>query len=162
MSVGSIEKKFYALLLEKLGLDANAARLCVGPGPVAHHARNLCRTFREKTRDEWCTIMEGTDICFAPVLGFGEAARTLTPRLAGVSWKWTVLCSQHRRPSSVDTRECRRAAARNRCADSARHGSGLFESGSRCFGCRASGWRNDRTTALEKMMPVLFCKVKCT
>ena len=29
--------------------------------------------FKEKTRDEWCTVMEGTDICFAPVLSFQEA-----------------------------------------------------------------------------------------
>ncbi|MEM7750277.1 MAG: CoA transferase, partial [Pseudomonadota bacterium] len=29
--------------------------------------------FKEKTRDEWCEIMEGTDICFAPVLSFSEA-----------------------------------------------------------------------------------------
>lgn len=30
--------------------------------------------FKQKTRDEWCAIMEGTDICFAPVLSFSEAA----------------------------------------------------------------------------------------
>ncbi|MBT5191875.1 MAG: CoA transferase, partial [Rhodospirillaceae bacterium] len=29
--------------------------------------------FAKKTRDEWCEIMEGTDICFAPVLTFDEA-----------------------------------------------------------------------------------------
>jgi len=29
--------------------------------------------FKEKTREEWCAIMEGTDICFAPVLSFREA-----------------------------------------------------------------------------------------
>ncbi len=29
--------------------------------------------FRTKTRDEWCEIMEGTDVCFAPVLSMGEA-----------------------------------------------------------------------------------------
>ena len=30
--------------------------------------------FKTKTRDEWCAIMEGTDICFAPVLTMKEAA----------------------------------------------------------------------------------------
>ena len=30
--------------------------------------------FRTKTRDEWCDIMEHTDVCFAPVLTMGEAA----------------------------------------------------------------------------------------
>ena len=29
--------------------------------------------FKTKTRDEWCEIMEGTDVCFAPVLSLGEA-----------------------------------------------------------------------------------------
>ena len=28
---------------------------------------------KSKTRDEWCEIMEGTDVCFAPVLSFDEA-----------------------------------------------------------------------------------------
>jgi alpha-methylacyl-CoA racemase len=30
--------------------------------------------FKRKTREEWCQIMEGTDICFAPVLSFREAS----------------------------------------------------------------------------------------
>jgi alpha-methylacyl-CoA racemase len=29
---------------------------------------------KTKTRDEWCRIMEGSDVCFAPVLAMGEAA----------------------------------------------------------------------------------------
>ena len=33
----------------------------------------LRAVFRTKTRDEWCAVMEGTDVCFAPVLGLGEA-----------------------------------------------------------------------------------------
>jgi alpha-methylacyl-CoA racemase len=33
----------------------------------------LTDIFKSKTRDEWCAKMEATDICFAPVLGFGEA-----------------------------------------------------------------------------------------
>ena len=34
---------------------------------------NLETRFKKKTRDEWCEIMEGTDICFAPVLSMSEA-----------------------------------------------------------------------------------------
>src|SRR5690606_29827519 len=33
----------------------------------------LAEVFRTKTRDEWCEIMEGTDVCFAPVLSISEA-----------------------------------------------------------------------------------------
>jgi alpha-methylacyl-CoA racemase len=31
--------------------------------------------FRAKTRDEWCKIMEGSDVCFAPVLSMEEAPK---------------------------------------------------------------------------------------
>jgi alpha-methylacyl-CoA racemase len=30
---------------------------------------------RQRTRDEWCDLMEGTDVCFAPVLSLSEAPR---------------------------------------------------------------------------------------
>ena len=46
---------------------------------VRKHIASLARqpaqpaVFRTKTRDEWCGIMEGTDVCFAPVLSIGEA-----------------------------------------------------------------------------------------
>lgn len=33
----------------------------------------MAAIFKSKTRDEWCQIMEGTDVCFAPVLSIGEA-----------------------------------------------------------------------------------------
>ena len=33
----------------------------------------LIEAFKKKTRDDWCSIMEGTDICFAPVLSMKEA-----------------------------------------------------------------------------------------
>jgi alpha-methylacyl-CoA racemase len=35
--------------------------------------QKLVEAFKSKTRDEWCAIMEGTDICFAPVLTMQEA-----------------------------------------------------------------------------------------
>ena len=33
----------------------------------------MAAVFRTKTRDEWCELMEGTDVCFAPVLSLREA-----------------------------------------------------------------------------------------
>ena len=33
----------------------------------------LAEVIRGKTRAQWCAIMEGTDVCFAPVLNFMEA-----------------------------------------------------------------------------------------
>ena len=75
ISIGAVEPKFYALLLETLGIDPKSLPDQFDKaGWPAIHARfeNL---FKQKTRDEWCAIMEGTDICFAPVLSFSEASK---------------------------------------------------------------------------------------
>jgi alpha-methylacyl-CoA racemase len=73
VAIGSIEPKFYRLLLEKTGLaDADLpAQLDRAAWPVLRE--RLAAVFRTRTRDEWCAIMEGTDICFAPVLSIAEA-----------------------------------------------------------------------------------------
>ena len=74
VSIGSIEPKFYALLLEKTGLTDDpdfAAQLDKTKWPAL--SEKLTALFKTKTRDEWCEIMEGTDICFAPVLSLSEA-----------------------------------------------------------------------------------------
>ena len=31
------------------------------------------KIFLQKTRDEWCQLLEGTDVCFAPVMSLEEA-----------------------------------------------------------------------------------------
>jgi alpha-methylacyl-CoA racemase len=75
VAVGSIEPQFYALLLEKTGLAGDKLPEQMDRGAwLASHER-LTAIFRTKTRDEWCTIMEGTDVCFAPVLSLAEAPR---------------------------------------------------------------------------------------
>jgi alpha-methylacyl-CoA racemase len=73
VSIGAIEAKFYQELLERLGL-ANEPL----PGQYDRtgwpqlRARFVQR-FRSRTREEWCKAFEGSDACFAPVLGFSEA-----------------------------------------------------------------------------------------
>ena len=37
--------------------------------------QKLAKVFKTKTREEWCKIMEGTDICFAPILTMAEAPK---------------------------------------------------------------------------------------
>ena len=74
--VGSIEPQFYALLLKHTGLEddpdfANQNDPSTWPGCK----EKLTKTFKEKTRDEWCEIMEGSDVCFSPVLSLGEALK---------------------------------------------------------------------------------------
>ncbi|HVM07394.1 MAG TPA: CaiB/BaiF CoA-transferase family protein [Acidimicrobiales bacterium] len=74
VSIGSIEPQFYAELLQKTGLADD-------PEFAAQHNRNnwqslkerLAEVFKSKTRDEWNEIMEGSDVCYAPVLSIAEA-----------------------------------------------------------------------------------------
>ena len=73
VAVGAIEPQFYALLVEKSNVDAHR----FGKQMDAHGwdglKHDLAAVFKTKTRDEWCEIMEGTDVCFAPVLSIFEA-----------------------------------------------------------------------------------------
>ena len=54
-------------------LQSVAYLVDVSAAPV-HNDTILRAIFRTKTRDEWCEIMEATDVCFAPVLTMSEAA----------------------------------------------------------------------------------------
>ena len=81
VSIGSIEPQFYAQLLELSGLEASYR----DRGEELPHQMNkpewgamkdrLAEIFRTRTRDEWCEVMEGSDVCFAPVLTMSEATR---------------------------------------------------------------------------------------
>jgi alpha-methylacyl-CoA racemase len=73
VAIGSIEPKFYADLLQRLGLDPQSLPAQNDrSGWPALRAR-FAAAFATKTRDEWCRIFAGSDACFAPVLAFGEA-----------------------------------------------------------------------------------------
>jgi alpha-methylacyl-CoA racemase len=71
--IGSIEPQFYALLVEKAGLDAERFAAQMDASRWPDYKRELTDVFKSKTRDEWCEIMEGSDVCFAPVLSIFEA-----------------------------------------------------------------------------------------
>ena len=76
VSIGSIEPQFYAELLQRSGLGEQADL----PGQMDRSAwpamkERVAALFKTKTRDEWCALMEGSDVCFAPVLGLGEAPK---------------------------------------------------------------------------------------
>ena len=73
VSVGSIEDKFYAELLERTGVDPASLPEQFDRGEWAGVTERFAAIFRTKTRDEWCAIMEGSDVCFAPVLSLAEA-----------------------------------------------------------------------------------------
>jgi alpha-methylacyl-CoA racemase len=73
VSIGSIEPQFYALLLEKTGLKGQELPAQHDRTKWPEMKKKFEAVFKTKTRDEWTAIMEGTDICFAPVLTMSEA-----------------------------------------------------------------------------------------
>ena len=73
ISIGCVEEKFYDLMLETLDIDPASLPPQLEPEGWPEIIAILDAKFKEKTRDDWCEIMEGTDICFAPVLSFSEA-----------------------------------------------------------------------------------------
>lgn len=73
VSIGSIEPKFYAELLRLTGIEENDLPQQMDRAKWPEMRELFRAIFKRKTRDEWCTIMEGTDVCFAPVLSMEEA-----------------------------------------------------------------------------------------
>lgn len=75
VSIGSIEPQFYALLKQKLNLSEEDFGDQMDPAKWPEQKQKLAAVIRTKTRDEWDAILEGTDVCYAPVLGLAEAPR---------------------------------------------------------------------------------------
>jgi alpha-methylacyl-CoA racemase len=74
VSLGSIEPQFYAELLERLGLESEPLPDQLDRAQWPALKGRLEALFRTRTREEWCALLEGTDVCFAPVLSMPEAA----------------------------------------------------------------------------------------
>lgn len=74
ISIGPIEGRFHADLLRRLDIDPSTigGQFDEAAWPQAKAAYE--RVFKTRTRSEWCELLEGTDVCFAPVLSFEEAA----------------------------------------------------------------------------------------
>ncbi|MCG8415994.1 MAG: CoA transferase, partial [Pseudomonadales bacterium] len=73
ISIGSLEPQFYALLLEKVGIDDPDFEDQLDQEGWPRKREKLVELFKSKTQQQWCDIMEGTDVCFAPVLNLAEA-----------------------------------------------------------------------------------------
>jgi alpha-methylacyl-CoA racemase len=74
VAVAAIETKFRDELLKRLGLDTTAFPDVSDPREWARGKAMLALRFAEKTQEEWCVLLEGTDCCFAPVLPGSAAA----------------------------------------------------------------------------------------
>ena len=73
ISIGSIEPQFYALLLRLTGATDPAFSAQMDRAQWPTLKQKFAAIFRTRSRDEWCALMEGTDVCFAPVLDMDEA-----------------------------------------------------------------------------------------
>jgi len=73
IALGSIEPQFYALLLEKTGINDPQFKSQMNRENWPELKRKLATVIRTRSRDEWEEIMGGSDVCFAPVLGIDEA-----------------------------------------------------------------------------------------
>ncbi len=73
VSIGSIEPQFYAELREKLGLDDAKWDQQMSRADWPAFKEEIAAIFKTRTRDEWCELIEGSDVCFAPVLNVDEA-----------------------------------------------------------------------------------------
>ncbi len=75
ISIGSIEPQFYTELMRLTGLeDDEQFSRQMDPTQWPELKMRIAELFKTKTRDEWCELMEMTDVCFAPVLTMSEAA----------------------------------------------------------------------------------------
>ncbi len=73
MSIGPVEGRFYAELLDKLGLAGKDLPEQYDRRGWPTLRKHFEEVFLTRSRDEWCAVFEGSDACVAPVLGFSEA-----------------------------------------------------------------------------------------
>jgi alpha-methylacyl-CoA racemase len=73
VSIGSIEPQFYAELIRLAGLEGEALPKQMDRAQWPALRERFRALFLTRTRDEWTRLLEGSDVCFAPVLSMGEA-----------------------------------------------------------------------------------------
>ena len=77
VSVGALENKFFAILIEKLGLDHNWIKNQEDKSKWEQLNHEISAKFLTKTRNEWANIFCDTDACVEPVLNFNEVESNL-------------------------------------------------------------------------------------
>jgi alpha-methylacyl-CoA racemase len=76
VAIGPVEPQFYAELLERLGISGDPDFADQNDRAAWPRMKErLTQIFLGKTRDEWCALLEGSDVCFAPVLSLAEAPK---------------------------------------------------------------------------------------
>jgi alpha-methylacyl-CoA racemase len=75
MSVGAIEARFYAELLEGLAIDPQTLPHQNDMAKWPEMAQRFAEVFKTRTRDEWAKVFDGKDACVAPVLDLDEVGQ---------------------------------------------------------------------------------------
>jgi len=75
IAIGPIEPQFYKRLLELAEIDDPAFQRQMDPRIWSELKQKLRALFVQRTREQWCALLEGTEACFAPVLDMDEAPR---------------------------------------------------------------------------------------
>ena len=75
ITLGALEPQFYDLMVEKLGLNRDRFKDRNDPEQWPVLKSEIARVVKTRTRSEWAALLEGTDVCFAPVLSMREAAQ---------------------------------------------------------------------------------------
>ena len=73
VSIGAIEPQFYRELLQRCGIDDPAFQRQWDRAEWPALREKLAALLRTRSRDAWCELLEGSDVCFAPVLSMAEA-----------------------------------------------------------------------------------------
>jgi alpha-methylacyl-CoA racemase len=74
VALGALEPKFFAELARRIGLDESFVRRQYDRRCWPQMREAIAGRVRGRTRDEWSSLLEGSDACFAPVLTLAEAA----------------------------------------------------------------------------------------
>ncbi len=118
ISIGSLEPQFFSQLLDLTGIDKKrfsdagfqGAGQSIDISAWPELRQELESVFLNKTRDQWCRIMEGSDVCFAPVLGLSEmhlhphnTARETTIEIDGIRQPAPAPRFSHSKPGIPET-----------------------------------------------------------
>jgi alpha-methylacyl-CoA racemase len=74
VAIGALEPQFYETLCRLAGLEEPEYRERNDRKRWPELRNKMQAVFKTRTRDQWCAILEGSDACFAPVLGLKEAS----------------------------------------------------------------------------------------
>ena len=76
ITIACAEPQFYNLLLDLLGIhDEDIRKERMDPARWPEFKARFEAVFKTRTRDEWSALLEGTDVCYAPMLDFAEAPK---------------------------------------------------------------------------------------